>query len=240
MNGTHGTGRKFEDLETIENVIAQGLLKLSHHDRNAINEEIHGVRCLAVEETPQLLRLSLDAFQCKLDGMPTTKKVVYNEILRLKQQHQHQQYLQSNQMVEDTSMSIAQGSPVTHLQRELPTADGSPYSFIDDVNFRLRFLRCELFQVDKAVLRFINYLNLSYELFGAVALMRVVRISDLSKSELRFVRKGNYQILPYRDRAGRPVLVLLGGMDPSVDVVEWVRFFRQYLVDSRVMCVNRF
>ena len=127
-------------------------------------------------------------------------------------------------------MSIAhqQGSPATtqHPQRDLPVADGPPYSFVDDVDFRLRFLRCELFQVDKAVLRFINYLNLSYELFGAMALKRVVRISDMSKAELRFIRKGNYQILPYRDRAGRSVLVMLGGMDPKEDIMEWVRYVR--------------
>jgi len=236
------------DLEALDDFIAQELLKLGHHNRNAIIEEIHGVRCMAVEETPVLLKVSLKAFQSKLDGMPATKKEVYLEILRLRQLHQQhdqlsehhdqyqqyqqqqQQYFQSNQMiVEDTTMSIAhqQGSPATtqHPQRDLPVADGPPYSFVDDVDFRLRFLRCELFQVDKAVLRFINYLNLSYELFGAMALKRVVRISDMSKAELRFIRKGNYQILPYRDRAGRSVLVMLGGMDPKEDIMEWAKCY---------------
>ena len=227
----------------MEDFIARELLKLSHHDRNAINEEIHGVRCMAVEETSELLKVRLQAFQSKLDGMPATKKEVYLEILRLRQLDQHhdqlskhndqcQQQQQQQHFQSDATISIAQqqGNPVTthQLHRDLPVADGPPYSFVDDVDFRLRFLRCELFHVDKAVVRFINYLNLSYELFGAVALIRVVRISDMSKAELRFLRKGNLQILPYRDRAGRPILALLGGMDPRVDLMELVRSVRLF------------
>ena len=81
------------DLEALDNLIAQELLKLNHNNRNAIIEEIHGVRCMAVEETPVLLKVSLKAFQSKLDGMPATKKEVYLEILRLRQLHQQHDQL---------------------------------------------------------------------------------------------------------------------------------------------------
>ena len=204
-------------MEAMDNLISQELLKLSYHDRNAINEEIHGVRCLAVEETPELLWLSLNAFQSHLDRMPLCEKQVYTEIVRLKQQQQLQ-------LVDSTAMSIDQGSQSTQW-REPPKPDGPPYSFVDDEAFRLRFLRCELFDVQKAALRFVKYLKVSYELFGGVALTRLVRISDFSRSELRLIRKGFYQLLPYPDRAGRRVVVLLGGIGSDVDYIERVCFF---------------
>jgi len=68
--------------------------------------------------------------------------------------------------------------------------------------FRLRFLRCETFEVTIAAQRIFKYLDTVYELFGIVALQRPIRITDFSKEELRLFRKGRYQFLPYRDRAG--------------------------------------
>jgi len=79
-------------------------------------------------------------------------------------------------------------------------------------DFRLRFLRCELFDVPKAVVRFLNYLNLAYELFGEVALHRQIGIEDFTRREMRFVKKGFIQLLPYRDRAGRRVMAIMGGL----------------------------
>ena len=51
---------------TVENTLSKELLKLSLNDRNAIEEEIHGVRCGAAEETPELLDRSLREFDSKL------------------------------------------------------------------------------------------------------------------------------------------------------------------------------
>lgn len=213
-NGPRG---RLKPLKELDNLISKELLKLSYHDRNAINEEIHGVRCLAVEETPDLLRTSLNALQRQIDAISPTKKGTYSEILQLKQQQQQQhRWRQLNQVISEATAVV----------------DAVPYSFIDDENFRLRFLRCEFFDAEKAAIRFVNYLNISYELFGSVALKRPVRISDLSKAEVRFARKGYLQILPYRDRAGRCVVVLLGGMSSDVDPFERVRFIsnKQFFV----------
>lgn len=75
-------------------------------------------------------------------------------------------------------------------------------AYVNSEEFRLRFLRCELFDVHTAALRMTKYLNLVSELFGEYTLQRPIRISDFSKDELREFRKGRYQFLPYRDRAG--------------------------------------
>ena len=190
-------------------LISQELLKLSYSERNSISEEIHGVKCLAVEETPKLITESLKAFQLRLDAVLPSQKEPYNKIVRLRNQ-------------EMASISPSFIGPTQW--RDTPSPQIPPYTFVDDGNFRLRFLRCELFDIEKAVLRFLNYLDTSFQFFGAAALSREVRIRDLAKSQVRLLRKGHIQVLPYRDRAGRCVVISLGTLGGDIDQMEWVRF----------------
>jgi len=55
-------------------------MKLSLDDRTAIQEEIHGVRCMAVRETPELIQKGLQEFHAELDKMPKDEKRTYEEI----------------------------------------------------------------------------------------------------------------------------------------------------------------
>jgi len=90
------------------------------------------------------------------------------------------------------------------------TATTSTYVNTDD--FRLRFLRCELFDVAKAAIRMTKYLELVLDLFGDYALQRPIRLADFSRSELKDIRKGRFQFLPYPDRGGitgRRVMVVI-------------------------------
>lgn len=64
---------------TIGNILSRELLKLSTTDRAAIEEEIHGVRCLAIPETPELIRNGLNAFQTELQKVPSDQKRTYDE-----------------------------------------------------------------------------------------------------------------------------------------------------------------
>ena len=213
-----------EFMDVFNNRISEERLKLSYHDRNAINEEIHGVRCLAVEETPELLRASLDAFQHKLDSMPSSDKEVYIEILRLKENEMMTDDCPTKNIIYDDTnsnrMLIEETSPSS--RRGPPAPDWPPYTFVTNEGFRLRFLRCELFDVAKAVDRFVNYLKTSYELFGEIALKRLIRLGDFSPRELRLLRKGFAQIFPYRDRAGRIVMVVMRPLNIGSTAIEEV------------------
>lgn len=204
-------------MDEVTNIISRELLKLTYNDRNAIYEEMHGVRCLAVDETPELLTRALLEFQNQLDRIPAIKKEAYAEILRLKQLKQIEIIKAAATAATSTATSVPPPVP--------PIAESAACSFIDDEAFRLRFLRCELFDVRKAAIRFVNYLNLAYELWGGVALTRQIRITDFTKSEMRFFRKGYYQILPYRDRAGRRVITLMGGMGLDINSIENTKCF---------------
>ena len=60
------------------------------------------------------------------------------------------------------------------------------------MQFRLKFLRCELFDIQKTATRIINYLHIMLELFGIIALQRPVTLEDFTKDELRLFKKGRY------------------------------------------------
>eukprot|EP00536_Pseudo-nitzschia_multiseries_P000181 jgi/Psemu1/398/gm1.398_g len=166
-------------------LVSRELLKLSVEDRTAIHEEIHGVCCLAITETPELFARALSDFQTELNRMPPSQKQTY-ELCRAR---------------------------ATQYQDE----EHSCYA-LHDIDFRLRFLRAELFDAAKAAVRFANYLDFVKTYWGTeIALNRLIRLSDFTKDEIKLFRKGYFQVLPFRDRSGRRVITLLGGVGSDVD-----------------------
>jgi len=104
--------------------------------------------------------------------------------------------------------------------------------YVNTTEFRLKFLRCELFDARKAAIRMIKYLDLMVELFGLFALHRKIKLSDFSKHELQILRAGYFQIFPFRDRSGRRVMSIVGNMgiefDPTVRVSSCFVFVTVY------------
>lgn len=162
--------------DSAEKTLARDLLQLNLDDRNAITEEIHGVGCLAPEESPELLRKSVQDFWAAVSALSDSQTIAYRECKRIAIANRNRDY-------------------------------NYKHYAIDDPNFPLRFLRCELFDIPKAALRYTNYLTLAHELWGRIALEREIRFSDFTKTEAKIFRKGIYQLLPIRDQAGRRVFV---------------------------------
>mmetsp|Transcript_39887 Transcript_39887/g.44550 ORF Transcript_39887/g.44550 Transcript_39887/m.44550 type:complete len:614 (-) Transcript_39887:459-2300(-) len=160
---------------TADKLFAKALTNLSFHDRTTIEDEIHGVSCIAVEETPDLLESSLIHFELELHRIDS--------------------------------------KPAYDKAQELLLLSSNPFSiccYINDNNFRLRFLRCELFDVRKAAKRFIRYLDFVAEVYGEYALQRPICMSDFSREEMLFLREGGRQLLPYRDQSGRRIFSFFG------------------------------
>lgn len=162
-----------EDPKDVESLLSAELMRMSIKYKNEIDEEIHGVRCLAPEETPQFLNMSLHQLAMMLNSLP-------DEISKAFRQSQE-----------------------------------FPNTYVNTVDFRLRFLRCELFDAEKAALRIAYFLNLCLEYFGVYALQRAIRLSDFKKNELKSLRKGRAQFLPFRDRSGRRVAAVFPGKEMS-------------------------
>jgi len=85
-------------------------------------------------------------------------------------------------------------------------------SYVNDVDFRMRFLRAELFDATKAARRLVLFLENLVDLFGEYALQRPILLSDFTEDELQIFRMGNLQLLPFRDRSGRRIVVGVEGL----------------------------
>lgn len=201
---------------SIENSLSAELLKLSFDDRVAIQEEIHGVRCLATEETPQLIDDKLVEFD--------------NQLMAMKLELQQKEKKSNGGQFEKGSVGRKQNHVLRNVeciaeirrqqqqQQQQTNGVGGSGCYLNDPKTRLRFLRCETFDVPKAVKRFVKFLELNTELFGDYAAERPIRISDFNnrKEEVTLQNSRN-QYLPFRDRSGKRVFVGVGNCDLNID-----------------------
>eukprot|EP00533_Pseudo-nitzschia_delicatissima_P011848 CAMPEP_0197278310 /NCGR_PEP_ID=MMETSP1432-20130617/18458_1 /TAXON_ID=44447 /ORGANISM="Pseudo-nitzschia delicatissima, Strain UNC1205" /LENGTH=478 /DNA_ID=CAMNT_0042744663 /DNA_START=79 /DNA_END=1515 /DNA_ORIENTATION=- len=89
-----------------------------------------------------------------------------------------------------------------------------PKTYINDPNFRLRFLRSQLFDVREAATRLVRYCDFVLDLFGTFALERQIERNDFSKKEMKWMLKGYIQLMPFRDQSGRRVIMQI--MDSNI------------------------
>lgn len=164
-----------EDPKAVNDLLSKELLELSLKERTAIQEEIHGVDCVAIEESPKVLDFALYELNNALEN---------DEIIK---PHRKEAYRRSQQF---------------------------PNGYVNDDSFRLRFLRFTLFDIQKAAEKIVTFLDIVSDLFGDFALERAVRLSDFDSRELRFLREGEIQLLPFRDRSGRRILVIMNPLMP--------------------------
>jgi len=174
------TGGHMDDLDgQMDDLLSRELLQLSLQDRNAINEEIHGVRTIAPKESPEMLAEQLRNMDIEIN------KIEMKDAFDRSQQF--------------------------------------PNTYINQAEFRLRFLRADLFEAQKAALKMVNFLDLISELFGDFALRRQIQMSDFSREEMQIFRVGHQQLLPYRDRSGRRIYSSVGGFGMDVPLVSRVK-----------------
>jgi hypothetical protein len=80
--------------------------------------------------------------------------------------------------------------------------------YVNDREFRIMFLRSELFDSKKAALKMVKHFTIKRELFGnGEILCRDIRQSDLNEEDMKTLHSGFFQVLPNRDAAGRAVVI---------------------------------
>ncbi|KAL3907286.1 MAG: hypothetical protein SGILL_008936, partial [Bacillariaceae sp.] len=83
--------------------------------------------------------------------------------------------------------------------------------------------------------RFVKSLDIALENFGTCVLQRRVKISDFIEKELKEIKRGDWQLLPFRDRSGRRILAMVGniglGMDP-VAKFKWFWYLSMLMTDE--------
>ena len=197
-------GKPFCDISTL---LTKELMELSFNDRNQINEEIHGVYNMAITENPAMLNNSIKELLYEIKNINIKDKVAYTIATTSSNN--------KTLLFETTTSSSKSTESSTDSTTGSSTSTGtsnssSSSSYVTSRRFQLRFLRAELFDPKKAAIRLCVYLDLIYKLFGIDVLKRPLRTTDFKgKGDKSILRSGLVQLLPYRDRSGRRVMVIL-------------------------------
>jgi hypothetical protein len=88
-----------------------------------------------------------------------------------------------------------------HLVHLMPALESE---FTKDPQLRLKMLRAEHYNVERAAVRFANFLNLLLEVFGP-SMLRSIHLTDLSEEDRQLQRRGAQQLFRFRDRSGRRI-----------------------------------
>jgi hypothetical protein len=174
--------------KNIEKIVARELYEMNRVKREAIVEELHGVKSRAVAESPEMIASALRAFCDEADILCQCK-------------------------LTDTDIN-GKKHPIGKAHLRAVEALDSKYVIAPE--FRIRFLRTEFFDVKNAVLRYFKYLNHVWDLFGDVALVRQITLNDLNKKELKYLKGGQVQGLLSRDKMGRRIFALFGTYDVPI------------------------
>ena len=177
--------------KAVDEMMANEIDMLSLRDRNAIYEEIHGVSNMAIKETPKMIENALHMFEAELEN---------------------------NYSMDAASNSASAGEATPRfaydiIMNQQPANNNfASKALLRDDNFRLRFLRFVFFDVKAAVARMLIFLNAIYTLYGFETLKQFDTSMDFfidKRDTQAALRAGYIQLLPFRDRSGRRIIVFL-------------------------------
>jgi hypothetical protein len=167
----------------VDVLLTKELQQLSFQDRTTIQEEIHGVTTICPPKTYLQQVEALHQLQKELDAL------IYNS---------------KHHTTSSLSSSLSSAQRDAYLE-----AISSTQSYVHQTAFRLRFLRCELYNIPSAAIRLIKYIHLTKDTFGKEAITRPqpLQYSMLPSNVQDVFQMGHIQTLPYRDRSGRTVII---------------------------------
>jgi hypothetical protein len=171
--GGGGGGRGGElDPKFIDKVLSNEFSKCSFQDRELISEEVHGVRCMAPEENIDMANASLWQLSKELDLICQSSSSNNNS---------------NNNKNNNNNNASSAYKRSQQLGQQSITG-----TYVNSIDFRLKFLRCELFNARKAAIRIISYLQLLMDLFDnkEELLIRPLNLSDLGKKEIAMMKIG--------------------------------------------------
>jgi hypothetical protein len=107
----------------------------------------------------------------------------------------------------------------------LKRAQQTSPAYVNNDDFRLKFLRCERFHVKNAANRMLRHFEEKKTLFGEERLGRDIRLSELTDNDLESLESGWTQILPGTDKGGRRVMFIRRSIPVYKERVNYVRRF---------------
>ncbi|CAJ1969772.1 unnamed protein product [Cylindrotheca closterium] len=95
-------------------------------------------------------------------------------------------------------------------------------AYVEDPSFRLRFLRCNMYDVHRSVRQMMAFLQHKATYFGDAKLALDIVLDDLNDDAMELLSSGLFHIQEERDRNGRVVLYLMN------------QIFRKYSVETMI------
>ena len=218
---------------TVDNSISEALMNLSINDRNAIEEEVHGI-VKDPEETPEFTSWCLREFDKELESVKNSKKRlrklemdgqadVLRNVIRTTQD-----FSSTGESSSDSESTVGTDSPMYSPSDQssdtygrslkYPNKQSKRACYVNQNNVRLRFVRAERYDCKQAVKRFVNFLVFAQELYGDFVADRPIQLSDLkTRKEKWALSNVSFQFLPFRDRSGRRVFVSVGSCGYDIE-----------------------
>lgn len=194
---------------SIEKLWARERFEMDAAEREDIASEIHGVQSKrAIQETPEVVSKGIQSLRDYID-----------------------QEIEGNNLDIGKYMlrSVTKDAYKQVLASEIK-AGGGGVIHVNTKEFLLKFLRAAHFFVEKAGEQFFRRLDFIHELFGDVAFRRPLMMTDLTNREQRYLKRGQVQLLPSRDRVGRRIFAFSGREDRNFTMREKCRTM-SYLMD---------
>uniref|UniRef100_A0A7S4EL90 DUF6824 domain-containing protein n=1 Tax=Pseudo-nitzschia australis TaxID=44445 RepID=A0A7S4EL90_9STRA len=204
------------DSSEVDKLITQELGELTVNRRSLVQEEIHGVSTCALEEDETFITDGLERLEEEIRAIH--REVMISPVQESRSGNSYDEAIWPYLAVEKESSSSA---ATVNLGTRLL------YSYIFHRDFRLKFLRADMYEADKAAHRYLRCVEGLHKYFGSFALQRPLMYEDLGKECQDAAKSGYVQILPSRDRAGRLVVVsqafLTEDVEKSMAII--IKFF---------------
>jgi len=194
------------DPDNVDKLLVEELQELSVVDRGMVQEEIHGVSTCAISEDDAQVVESL--------------KCLEEEIRKIRRE-----VLASPEQVSKTGNTY-NNSIWSYLAIDDETTPSIrlSYSYIFHQDFRLKFLRADLHDAEKAAHRYLRCIEGLLKYFGDYGLQRPLVFEDLGREGQDAAKEGCIQVLPTRDRAGR-LIVVSQAPNPGTTMATFVKLF---------------
>jgi hypothetical protein len=277
----------YTDPRSVDKLLAKELNSLSFDDREALSEQLHGVRSLSPKETPEMLNnafhelqneinknitalliqmpsssdrsrprssgqaasasASASSYDVSYDDAPniiSSSSTIFSSLTstnsctrnssNISLRREYLMDILSSSFAspggEESMASTTPSSSIDYNNNNNNTSDSesesmnttnesnnsnsnnnnNKYPYIRSFWFCIKLLRSELFDIKKAVDRYMLCIDFLVDYFGLFALERPLFLNDLNKEEHKLLKEGQLQLLPSRDRSGRRVAVFLG------------------------------
>lgn len=115
-------------------------------------------------------------------------------------------------------------------------------SFVEDEEFRTKFLRADFYDAKKAVRRMVTFLKYKLTYFGQDKLTKEITLADLDEEDMDLMTSGLFHIQNEKDRSGRVIIYLFNHLLGSCSAKALVRCcgFKNFVEICTVSIPNLF